>query len=222
MTLFPFRQALRRLKTVPARVLPIVERLLAGLLWAPYLLRYYAFYRSIRRLHIGCGSVKLDGWINADLTPRAQLIVNICRPLPFPADFLDRIHSEHVLEHVTYDCGVRFLREARRVLSPGGVIRIAMPDLDDLIEGYRCNWRRFDWVNWPQHSFIETRAQMLNIAFRWWGHQYLYNREELARALAAAGFSQFRFVEPLVSEFADLKGLETRQDSKLVVEAMKQ
>ena len=97
-----------------------------------------------------------------------------------------------------------------------------MPDLDDLIDGYQNDWRRFDWVNWPQFEFIQTRAEMINIAFRWWGHRHLYNKEELSRALSEAGFSHFYFVEHGQSEYADLQGLETRADSKLIAEAIKE
>lgn len=195
--------------------------LLARLLYLPYLARYYLFHRHRRRLHVGCGQVRLPGWINADISPRAELIVNIRWRLPFPANYLERVYSEHVLEHVAYESSVEFLRETWRVLALGGVIRIAMPDLDDLVEGYQNDWRRFDWVNWPEHSFIKTRAQMINIAFRWWGHQHLYNREELERALRDAGFSDIRFVEPGVSSHPDLRNLETRADSRLVAEATK-
>jgi len=63
---------------------------------------------------------------------------------------------------------------------------------------------------------------MINIAFRWWGHQHLYNREELSRALSEAGFSCFYFTEQGQSDYADLQDLETRADSKLIAEAIKE
>lgn len=210
---------------VPRRMIEYLQRmtkyLLSFLLFLPYLGRYYLISRRVRRLHIGCGGIRLDGWINADISPRAELVVDIRWPLPFPEDYLERIYSEHVLEHVPYETAVRFLRSARRVLAPGGVIRIAMPDLDDLIDGYTVDWKRFDWVQWPEHAFIKTRAQMVNIAFRWWGHEHLYNREELVRALSEAGFTEFRFVNIGTSDLDDLRGLESRVDSKLIAEAVK-
>lgn len=195
---------------------------LARLLYYPYLMRFFLFSKDKpRRLHVGCGKNHFTDWINVDIDPRAELIVFIEKKLPFSDDSLDRIYSEHVLEHVSYETGIFFLKEANRTLKTCGIIRIAMPDLDDLIDGYQKDWRRFDWVNWPEFKFIKTKAEMINIAFRWWGHQHLYNREELERALCEAGFSTFAFVEHSQSKYDDLKGLETRLDSKLIVEAVK-
>lgn len=195
---------------------------LSFLFYYPYVMRQRFFRAHIPRLHVGCGRNHFSGWINADITPSADLIVFLQRRLPFPDASLNRIYSEHVLEHVSYENGVFFLRQAYRVLNKGGIIRIAMPDLDDLIDGYQQNWRRFDWVNWPDFSFLHTRAQMINVAFRWWGHQHLYNREELIRALTEAGFSRFQFVDWGKSTYEDLRGLETRIDSRLIVEAVKE
>lgn len=182
---------------------------------------YYLDRNRPTRLHVGCGKVKLQGWINADLDPRAQLVINIKHHLPFPGNHLDRIYSEHVLEHVPVESGLVFLKEAHRTLKSGGVVRIAMPDLDDIVDGYTHDWRRFDWIHWPGHEFIETKAEMINIAFRWWGHLYLYNSEELERRLREAGFSTITFCDHGNSSHHDLRNLETRTDSRLVVEATK-
>lgn len=172
-----------------------------------------------RKLQIGSGGNRLDGWINADIVPGAELIVFLERRLPFRDGALDRIYLEHVLEHVEYADAIRFLKDARRVLAPGGVLRIAVPDLEELVRGYvHDDWRRFDWVNWPEHSFISTRAQMINIGFRWWGHRHLYDQEEMARALTEAGFSSFEFTSRGESRYTDLRGLETRAESTLVVD----
>ena len=194
---------------------------LSFLLFYPYALYFHLTNRHCRRLHVGCGRNILPGWINADISPRADLIIFLERKLPFKSGYLERIYSEHVLEHVPYERAVFFLKEAKRTLQPGGVIRIAMPDLDDLIDGYQKDWRHFDWVNWPAHRFIKTRAEMINVAFRWWGHQHLYNREELKRALQEAGFDHYSFRQPGESDFPDLCGLETRPESRLIVDAVK-
>lgn len=204
------------------KIIETVIIFFAHLLYYPYVVRFFLFSKDKpRRLHVGCGKNYFTGWINADIDPRAELIIFLEKKLPFPDNSLDRIYSEHVMEHVHYETGVFFLKQAYRTLKPGGVIRIAMPDLDDLIDGYQKDWRRFDWVNWKEYAFIRTRAEMINIAFRWWGHEHLYNQEEFARALTDAGFSKFDFVGHSQSKHDDLRNLETRADSKLIAEAIK-
>jgi predicted SAM-dependent methyltransferase len=205
------------------KVIEIFRIFSAYLLYYPYLVRNHFFFsKKLRCLHIGCGKNYFDGWINADIDPRADLIIFLQKKLPFKENYLQRIYMEHVLEHVSYQTGVFFLKEAHRTLELGGVIRVALPDLDELIEGYCEDWRGFDWVNWPEFSFIKTKAEMINIAFRWWGHKHLYNREELIRAFLEAGFSSFNFERNGNSRYIEFQGLETRIDSKLIVEAIKE
>mgnify|MGYP003793632747 CR=1 FL=1 len=99
-------------------------------------------------------------------------------------------------------------------------MRVAMPSLDDLIKkSYEGNWREQDWLTWPKYQHIKTRAEMLNISFREWGHQWLYDREELHRRLQEAGFTKIKDVEWGVSDWPELCGLETRLDSGLICEA---
>ena len=195
---------------------------LCHVLFYPYILKQKVFGQNKTMLHVGCGSNRIDGWINADIDPRADLIIFMEKRLPFANDSLQYIYSEHVLEHVPFETGVFFLSETLRTLQKGGVVRIAMPDLDVLVDAYQGDWRKeLHWVNWPEYSFLKTKAQMINIAFRWWGHKHLYNQEELKRALSAAGFTKMSFQPPGKSGHEKLQNLETRQDTNLIVEATK-
>lgn len=213
---------LRAMRRTGRRIHEFVEIAAAYALYYPYKWRWQLSRGCPVRLHVGCGRNRFDGWLNADISPRADIIVFLQRPLPFRSGFLERIYSEHVLEHVPYETGVSFLSEAYRALKPGGRIRLAVPDLEDIVRGYHeGDWKRFDWVNWPEHSFIETRAQMINIAFRWWGHSHLYDLQELRRALIEAGFEEIESFGHGESSVDDLRGLETRLDSTLIVEAVK-
>ena len=62
---------------------------------------------------------------------------------------------------------------------------------------------------------------MLNMIFRGWGHQWLYDREELHRRLKEAGFRNIRDVEWGESQFPELRNRETRKDSLLICEVQK-
>jgi predicted SAM-dependent methyltransferase len=127
-----------------------------------------------------------------------------------------------MLEHLSVEQGVAFLKECFRVLKNGGVLRVAMPSLDKLIRRcYEGNWRDADWLSWPEYKHVSTRAEMLNMAFREWGHQWLYDREELYRRLKEAGFEKIWDCEWGVSKHTDLCSRETRKDSLLIAEAEK-
>lgn len=170
-------------------------------------------------LNIGCGQKHLPGFINMDIAEPYDRKLDARRGLPFPDESVDGIYSEHFFEHLTQAEGLRFLRECRRVLKPAGRIRIAMPDLDELIQRYVSeDWRGdgdmfrlgFDWV--------VNRCEMLNIAMREWGHRHIYNEEELRRITRLAGFRPVGRVERGVSEKPEFCGLETRPGSRLIME----
>ncbi len=176
------------------------------------------------KLHLGSGSVRLAGWVNIDLhTPQADFHWDIRRPLPFPAGAAQFVYHEHVIEHITLDEGVRCLADWYRVLAPGGVLRIATPDLEYLVERYGSGdaWRKQAWLEQREYQFIGTPAEMLNVALRWWGHQYVYDGEELTRRLRNAGFRDITRHAFGASDRPELRGLETRQDSMLILEAVR-
>lgn len=183
-----------------------------------------SFARPLR-LHLGCGANYLPGWVNIDdhgRLPRIDVRWNLEDGLPVPDASCNLIYSEHVLEHFPVDRAVALLGECRRALQPQGVLRIAMPSLADIVAKYASpDWKDQDWLRWPEFESIATRAEMINVSFRWWGHQWLYDREELHRRLAEAGFQEIADAAWGESRHEDLRGLETRRDSLLICEATK-
>jgi predicted SAM-dependent methyltransferase len=173
------------------------------------------------KLNLGCGNVKLSGWINIDINPDAEVIADLRNGLPFRDASFQFVYSEHVLEHFSFPEGRILLKECYRVLADQGVLRIAMPDLDYLVLKYSSDWKNQDWLSWPGHEFIQTRGQMMNIVFSWWGHRYLYNEEDLKDQLKNAGFRDLLRMNLAESNFTELRCLETRQDSKLIMEGKK-
>ena len=178
--------------------------------------------RTGLKLHLGSGTVRLDGWVNIDLeTPQADLHFDITRPLPFRGGAARLIYHEHVMEHISVEQGLAGLRDWHRLLQPGGVLRIATPDLAYVVERYGGDWKDQAWLKLPEYAFIRTRAEMLNVSMRWWGHQYLYDGEELERRMREAGFTTIRRCGFRESTVGELAGLETREDSTLILEAVR-
>jgi len=177
------------------------------------------------KLHIGCDPVKLPGWVNIDMTVDSgitDLKLDITKGLPFEDNSCELIYHEHCLEHLPVKEGVEFLKECHRLLKKGGVTRISMPSLDVILQKcHQGNWRDQHWLQSGRHRSIQTKAEMLNAVFRWWGHQWVYDREELHRRLKEAGFTQIKDVEWGMSEVEELRNRETRKDSLLICEAYK-
>ena len=177
------------------------------------------------KLHLGCGKVRLSKWINIDLDESsggADIVWDLTRGIPLDDASCQLIYCEHLLEHFTVEEGLALLRECRRVLEAEGILRVAVPSLDVIIE--KCasgNWKDQEWLSWPEYGCIQTRAEMLNMAFRAWGHKWLYDREELHRRLLEAGFTRVKDVEWGGSEEVELRNRETRRDSLLICEAQK-
>ena len=112
------------------------------------------------RLNLGCGLQAPDGWVNVDRSPsltldrmpavkKALRSVNVLRdehmvswprnirrhdvtkPLPYATDSVSAIYSSHMLEHLYHDQALALLRECQRVLRPGCILRLALPDAEE-------------------------------------------------------------------------------------------
>jgi SAM-dependent methyltransferase len=85
-------------------------------------------------LNIGCGNRFHSDWINLDIYPNPPYVAahNLRHPLPFANNTFEVVYMSHVLEHFNRDEGLKLLIECHRVCRPGGVIRLAIPDLEKI------------------------------------------------------------------------------------------
>ena len=174
------------------------------------------------KLNLGCGDAYLDGWVNIDLdSEKADLRHDLTEPLPYEDGSVDLIYSEHFIEHLTAEDGLKMLRECHRVLKPGGLVRVATVDLDYLVKRFILGWKRQDWIKIYGYEWLQTKAEMLNMCFHEWGHKYLYNKEELQRRFREAGFKQASRKKWNKSSYDMLSNRETRKDSRLIIEGTK-
>jgi predicted SAM-dependent methyltransferase len=151
------------------------------------------------RLHIGCGEGRLAGWVNIDVHP-APLAMNLLWGLPFATGSGRYVFVSHLLEHLFYPADVRpFLAEIHRVLAPGGILRIVVPDIEQCIEAYMNHDRSFfesrreTWTWWPQNTtrledFLAYAGAGAEPAHLFEAHKYGYDFETLAHVLKEAGF----------------------------------
>jgi SAM-dependent methyltransferase len=89
-------------------------------------------------VNIGCGTVFHPDWINLDSAPAAPEVRShdARRGLPFADASVDAVYHAHMLEHLDGDDARKFLIECHRILRPGGVVRVVVPDLEGIAQAY--------------------------------------------------------------------------------------
>ncbi len=115
----------------------------------------------LKLLNLGCGDRYCPdaNWTNVDFVSAHPRVIahDLLRGLPFQANQFDAVYHSHVLEHFTLADGQRFLNECLRVLKPGGVLRVAVPDGEQIcrlylealskLEAGESDWQdRYDWM----------------------------------------------------------------------------
>lgn len=143
------------------------------------------FYLNMFRYVSGCKLVGLE--LDTEIIRKAQhnvghlpdvLLTNAnIYHLPYPDDTFDAVILSEILEHIDHD--VDGLREVRRVLKPGGVIAITVPNAN-----YPFWW---DPINKTLETLFGTHIQHGPLAGIWANHVRLYTREQLREAVLGAG-----------------------------------
>ena len=126
---------------------------------------------STIRLNLGCGSDIREGYTNVDRFPINADVVQAEFPrLPFPDDYADEILLNHVLEHFGFADGQVLGREMYRVLTPGGLALIEVPDI---------NWCLAQFLGAPEMNGFTDPTGDYSTTHKWglwaqaiWGDQH--------------------------------------------------
>ena len=176
---------------------------------------------SLRKLHLGCGSVTPAGWVNSDVRPGpgVDLVADLIKGLPVKDESFDAVVSIHALCELGVWDQVPVLKEIHRVLAPGGVLRLSLPDLDVNIKQYQArNQKHFELYMW------DTLAGNFITQVLWHSTvRCFYTREFVEELLKKAGFSQVNHVSfgSTSTPWPVLATLDNRPQESLFVEAVK-
>lgn len=89
------------------------------------------------KLHLGCGKRDFgNGWIHIDSADFPHVVCSDIVNLPFKSNSCDLVYASHVLEYFDREQGIQVLTEWVRVLKPGGVLRIAVPNFKAICGAY--------------------------------------------------------------------------------------
>ena len=198
------------------------------------------------KLNLGCGLNAVQGWVNIDRSPslilgkvkplkavlrRVGLLTeahmvdwpsnivmrDVLRPLPYADGSVAAIYSSHMLEHLYLSDAEAVLGECRRVLAPGGVIRVALPDgeefaalaLSGSVDDARAYTRQLN-----AHPLEPpTIAQRLRRPFSGSPHRWQPTRPLIAAMLEGAGFACVTERQFRVGNLPGLEVVEHRGES---------
>jgi SAM-dependent methyltransferase len=150
------------------------------------------------KINFGCGDNRLAGWTNLDAE------VDISEPLPFPDDHAEFIFSEHCVEHINYYLALQFFWECRRVLMPGGIIRICVPSIENIMKRSDASYLHFA-RRWSTGGGV--RGAMGAILFKH-GHAAAWTASLLEASLFYSGFKNLVPCEPGLSMHPALEAVE--------------
>jgi len=165
----------------------------------------------------------MAGWINADVKhgPGIEISRDIRDRLPLESGSIDYVVTVHALQEIPFDELVGVLEELRRVLKPGGTLRISVPDVDRAIDAYRCGDQEFFLV--PDDDAASVGGKFVTHLV-WYGYtRSLFTKDFMEELLRRAGFEKVhhcRF-QRTESGHADIVSLDDREAESLFVEARK-
>jgi SAM-dependent methyltransferase len=176
---------------------------------------------SPTRLNIGCGKFPRPGWINLDnkVRPGVDCVADLRGDLPFPDASIDYAVAIHVLPHLRLDALAPALARIRRVLKPGGVLRLALPDLEKAIAAFARG--EADYFAIPDSRWRSPGAKL--VAQIVWHNDIAtpFTYDLAAEALAKAGFGAVQrcAFRQTRSRFPAIVDLDNRERESFFVEA---
>ena len=93
---------------------------------------------KIKYLNVGCGSKFHLDWYNVDMESNSEHVIkcNLLNGIPFPDNHFEVVYHSQVLEHIPKEDAEQFITECFRVLKPGGIIRVVVPNLENIVNEY--------------------------------------------------------------------------------------
>jgi len=206
------------------------------------------------KLQLGSGPRSPSGWLNVDgswsarlarkpimrdliaslhLLPRnvvetpwsPDIVVHDLRkPLPFQSARFTAVYASHLLEHLYLAEATQLLRECNRVLRPGGVLRVVVPDLRSIVMEYLAATEPGGGANGLANNADRMNERLLfrppvppngNVVYRIYSalkdfhlHKWMYDAESLISHLQRAGFVEVKQMDFRVSRIPGVDAVE--------------
>lgn len=167
------------------------------------------------RLNIGCGLIKIPGFIGVDIVKTPAVGVQTAAwDLPYKPNTIAEIYSSHMIEHLTPDQQDKALREWHRVLKVGGKLKIRCPNFELYVKEY---------MNASEDQRFQNPWYLRNI-FGWRNKigQFHYDGFTVGRFERLLPKYGFRVTKCETMRTRASKGIEYRPSGDIICVALKQ
>jgi hypothetical protein len=177
---------------------------------------------TVRRLNWGCGPRGEPTWINSDIKsgPDIHLVGDIRDGLALPDGCMHYVVSIHALPMIPIPDLVPTLGELRRVLEPGGVLRLGLPDLERGLDAWQRGDRDYFLV--PDADAATLSGKFIT-QLLWYGYTVsLFTKEWAEELLTKAGFSEVRLCsfQQSGSAHIGITELDNREAESIFIEGV--
>ena len=129
------------------------------------------------RLHLGCGTNKLPGWVNIDAVKGCEpdIVHDISQPLPYNDQSVDEILAEDLLEH--FDKYARYVvfEQWVRALKVGGIVTVQVPNFKKIL----TRFFKFGFDNFVDFIFGENMWRSEIYIGHYGNHKWGYSEKSL-------------------------------------------
>lgn len=138
-------------------------------------------------MNIGAGGKRIEGWLSIDLAGDPDIKADV-KSLPLPDDCADEAMAIHVFEHLYRWEAEDTLREWLRVLKPGGLLILELPDLEKCCRAILAGAsdRMGLWGLYGDPGYCEPLMV----------HKWGWTTKELAELLRSVGFRKVKVRTP--------------------------
>lgn len=148
------------------------------------------------KLHLGCGSRNFgEDWIHVDAQPYPHVTFSDVFPLPFIPNVADTIYASHLLQYFNKLEAANVLANWRKVLKPGGTLRLAVPDFEAMAQLY-IEGSPLQIFLGPLYGQMQMRGQDIY-------HKMAYDFPRLKMILEGLGYKDVRRYDWRKTEHAE-------------------
>lgn len=184
---------------------------------------------NFKKYHLGCGTIFLKNYLNIGywsqleknglyanpngVADTVMLNYDLTNGIPASDNSLEVVYHSHMLEHLTNKEGIQFLEECNRVLQPGAVMRLLVPDLEKFSKKYHekddffFDAYRKEALD-DDRDLYPTRAAIFMGMLHNHGHKMGYDFETLSHVLGKIGFVNVRKTMYQESRLGDIQDIE--------------